>query len=119
MRSVPIPQISVDALSYLKPELIGLAAWLGINSQVWGSDRNKVLEHAAKTGSLDGLSPGLLTEANLDCAKAAHGDWLDYLAAIDPHAGDIVFRRNGNGAVHRLPDPTGFNGQEHPDDVTF
>ena len=80
---IPLPQISVDSMSYLKPELLGLCAWLGL-SNVYAGDRTRVLCHVAKHGVLDGLEPGLLSEEDRASTKAAHSDWLDYLAAIAP-----------------------------------
>jgi hypothetical protein len=80
--SVRLPQISVDAMSYLKPELIGLAAWLG-TSEVYGGDRAKVIAHVARTGVLDGLPAGLLREDQIADARIAHSEWQDFLASID------------------------------------
>ncbi len=115
---VPIPQISVDSMSYLKPELIGLAAWLGLSS-VYTGDRTKVLCHVARTGSVDGLEPGLLSESDRDGAKAAHRDWLDYLAATDTTPKPaIVFNRVSNGNGHSI---VGHPAQEDDcgDDIAF
>lgn len=127
---IPLPQISVDSMTYLKPELIGLAAWLGMHPGLYSGDRAKVLAHVATTGTLAGLSGCVVSDEDLANAAAAHSDWLDYLAAIDPtpKARPIVFHRNGNGNGHisrldarlqELADDAGVNGQESPDDVAF
>jgi hypothetical protein len=81
--SVPIPQISVDGMSTLKPELIGLAAWLSATrSNLLVSDRRKILEHVGEHGTLGKELPCPMSQEEVAAANAAHSDWQDFLAAI-------------------------------------
>ncbi len=80
MKYIPLPRISVDAMSTIKPELIGLAAHLAA-SGVYGYDAPKILMHVAATGSLDNAP--VLCGAKLDAAKLAHSEWMDYLNTLD------------------------------------
>jgi hypothetical protein len=109
-----VPQISVDGLSTLKPELIGLAAWLGV-AYAWSlsNDRTKILGHVGATGSLDGLETGLMTESQLAAAKVAHREWLDFLAAIAATpVRPLLPSLSRNGHYRPVPDDCG-------DDIAF
>ena len=104
--SVRIPMIPVDALSFLKPQFIGLAAWLG-SSNIYPSDRSKILAHVAKTGNIDEslLYRGFDGSAeNLAAAAEAHKEWQQFLAELEPQPA-ITFNRIINGNGHSILPP--------------
>ena len=108
--SVRIPMIPVDASSFLKPQFIGLAAWQG-SSNIYPSDRSKILPHVAKTGDIDEslLYRGFDGSAeNLAAAAEAHEELQRFLAELEPSPA-ITFNRiiNGNGHSILLPIPGG------------
>lgn len=101
--SVPIPQISVDGMSTLRPELIGLAAWLSATrSNLLVSDRRKILEHVGEHGIIGKELPCPMSQEEVAAANAAHSDWQDFLAAlaVTPVRPLLPSLRNGNGNGH-------------------
>lgn len=116
------PQISVDGVSYLKPELIGLSVYLGL-SGVYSGDVRKVLSHVSRTGTLDGLTSGLLIESQIEAAKLAHSEWQDFIAQFDapipaPTAAPEPYP-HFLGRVNGRLDAAGVNGQADPEDIEF
>jgi hypothetical protein len=113
MKNLQLPVLAYNTVANLRPELIGLAAWLGV-SDIYTGDRAVILRWAAEHGTLAG-APGFGGEENRHVATRAHEEWLAFLAQLEAPAAKvdpIVFHRNGNG--HVLPPVSGgapFNPQ--------
>jgi hypothetical protein len=125
------PNIVVDGLSILRPELVGLAAFLCMTEcPIYAYQR--ILAYAGEHGAIDdGCEESWLTYANR--RKLAHAAFLEgQKLVVREDEPAITFHRiaNGNGnhislppvsggaPVHRL-DPAGINGQTDPDEIPF
>jgi hypothetical protein len=88
-------------LANLKPELIGLAAWLCVNEYT-NYSAGKILKHAAAHGTLDGLQDKACIDGPEDFALAsqalAEGKRLVVELESQPSSRlpQLVFSRNGN-----------------------
>lgn len=107
--SIPLPKIAVNGMSTLKPELIGLAAWLSATqSNLLVSDRRRILEHVGECGVLGDQLPCPMSQEEVAAANAAHRDWLDYLAATDSTpVRPLITSPKRNGHRFQLPPISG------------
>jgi hypothetical protein len=121
MNSIRRPVIAYNTVADLRPELIGVAAWLGVSSQ-YPSTRHTVLEYLAEHGTLAGCSG--LSDDDRAAATRAHEEWTAFLAQLEPAKPYPYFRgnhTNGHAASFEncVADIAGVNGQESPDGCAF
>jgi hypothetical protein len=120
--------ISLNAMSNLKPELIGLAAWLCCHD-THSYNRDKILKHAAAHHSLEGLRNNSVFDSpeDFELACQAYAEGARFMVAESPAVPPpAVLKRPGMnaplvgmGRFAAKVDPCGVNGQTSPDDIQF
>lgn len=84
MANVRIPVIAFNSMTNLKPELIGLAAWLAA-TDTYPQDRRAIIEHVAEGGALDEsiTHKGFKGLGQVANAAKAHAEWLAFIAELE------------------------------------
>lgn len=126
--SIRKPSIPFNSLTTLRPELIGLAAWLCCDGASEYA-RDTVLKHAAKCGNIDALKGKYPfdDENDFELAAAALAEGKRLVVLVEPAAvpppkpivksGMSTPRVSLNG--YGRADAAGFNGATDPDDIEF